>query len=227
MDTARSHGGRGAPWRAIWNGAEMEDASPVVRLYDSTIPSGNGYKVRLLLAHLGCRYERVLLDILKGETRTPAYLAKNPNGKIPLVELEDGTFLSESNAILAYLAEGTPYWPTSRIGRARCLQWMFFEQYSHEPNIATSRFWYYAGLSAGREAALADKQKAGHAALATMALHLERQAFFAGDRYSIADIALYAYTHVAEEGRFDLAPYPAIRAWLERVRTQPGHVAMT
>ncbi len=205
----------------------MEAAQRVVRLYDSTIPSGNGYKVRLLLSHLGQRYERVLLDILKGETRSPAYLAKNPNGKIPLVELADGSFLSESNAILVYLAEGTPYWPEGRLDRARCLQWMFFEQYSHEPNIATSRFWHYAGQTAGREAALAEKQKAGHAALGVMERHLAAQPFFVGGRYGVADIALYAYTHVAEEGRFDLSPYPAIGAWLARVREQPGHVPMT
>jgi glutathione S-transferase len=205
----------------------MEAAQQVVRLYDSTLPSGNGYKVRLLLSHLGQRYERVLLDILKGETRSPAYLAKNPNGKIPLVELADGSFLSESNAILVYLAEGTPYWPAKRLDRARCLQWMFFEQYSHEPNIATSRFWHYAGQTAGRETALAEKQKAGHAALGVMERHLATQPFFVGGRYGVADIALYAYTHVAEEGRFDLSPYPAIGAWLARVRAQPGHVPMT
>jgi glutathione S-transferase len=208
-------------------GAEVEAARRVVRLYDSTIPSGNGYKVRLLLSHLRQRYERVLLDILKGETRTPEYLRKNANGKIPLVELDDGTFLSESNAILVYLAEGTHYWPERRLDRARCLQWMFFEQYSHEPNIATSRFWYYAGLTEGREAALAEKHVAGNKALGVMEEHLSAVPFFVGERYSVADISLYAYTHVAKEGRFDLAPYPAIRGWLDRVAVQPGHVTMT
>jgi glutathione S-transferase len=205
----------------------VEAAKRVVRLYDSTIPSGNGYKVRLLLSQLRQPFERVLLDILKGETRTPEYLKKNPNGKIPLVELEDGTFLSESNAILVYLAEGTPYWPDRRLDRARCLQWMFFEQYSHEPNIATSRFWYYAGQSAGRETVLAEKHVAGNKALGVMEQQLSATSFFVGERYSIADISLYAYTHVAHEGRFDLAPYTAIRAWLARVAAQPGHVTMT
>jgi len=205
----------------------MEPARAVVRLYDSTIPSGNGYKVRLLLSHLGQHYERVPLDILKGETRTPAYLARNPNGKIPLVEFDDGTFLSESNAILVYLAEGTPYWPADRLDRARCLQWMFFEQYSHEPNIATSRFWYYTGLAGGREAALAEKHQAGHAALGVMDRQLAQTPFFVNARYCVADIALYAYTHVAAEARFDLAPYAAVRSWLDRVRAQPRHVTMT
>jgi glutathione S-transferase len=205
----------------------MEAARSVVRLYDSTIPSGNGYKVRLLLSHLGHRYERVLLDILAGETRRAEHLTRNPNGRIPVVELDDGTFLSESNAILVYLAEGTPWWPADRLGRARCLQWMFFEQYSHEPNIATSRFWYYAGLAEGREAALAEKHKAGHAALGVMESRLAQTPFFVGEQYSVADIALYAYTHVAGEGHFDLTPYPAVRSWLDRVRAQPRHVTMT
>ena len=202
----------------------MEEARRVVRLYDSRFPSGNGYEVRLLLAHLGQAPERVLLDLLKGEPRTPEFLAKNPNGKIPVVELDDGSFLSESNAILVYLAEGTPFWPERRLDRARCLQWMSFEQYSHEPNIATSRFWYATGLAEGREAELAEKHEAGHRALALMEAHLARGSFFVAGAPSVADVALYAYTHVADEGRFDLAPYPAVRAWLARVRSLPGHV---
>jgi glutathione S-transferase len=197
-----------------------------MRLYDF-LDSGNGYKVRLLLAQLRIPYELVEVDILRGQTRTPEFLARNPNGRIPLLEYEAGRYLAESDAILFYLAEGTPFLPSGRLGRAQVLQWMFFEQYSHEPNVATSRFWlrHEGDLDARREA-LEQKRRAGHAALGVMEGYLARRSFFVGDRYSIADIALYAYTHVADEGGFDLAPYPAIRAWLDRVRSQPGHVSM-
>jgi glutathione S-transferase len=168
------------------------------------------------------------LDILKGETRTPEFLQKNPNGRIPVLEIEPGKFLAESNAIMFYLAEGTPFLPADRWDRAQVLQWMFFEQYSHEPNIATSRFWLMHGeLTEERRAALPQKRTLGYAALAVMEKHLTGRAFFVGDRYSIADIALYAYTHVAHEGGFDLSNYPNIRAWLERVRTQPRHILIT
>jgi glutathione S-transferase len=197
-----------------------------LRLYDY-LESGNGYKVRLLLHQLGLPCERVELDILKGETRTPAFLAKNPNGRIPTLELEDGTCLPESNAILWYLAEGTPFLPEDRLARAQALSWMCFEQYSHEPNIATLRFWTHAGLLEQRAALVPGKREAGVAALGVMEGHLARQPFFAAGRYSIADIALYAYTHVAEEGGFPLAPYPAIRAWLARVAAQPRHIPIT
>ena len=181
----------------------------------------------IALTEKGIPFERIELDILKGETRTPGFLARNPNGRIPTLELEDGTCLAESNAILWYLAEGTRYLPQERLARAQVLQWMFFEQYSHEPNIATLRFWTHAGFLAERSAFVPDKRKWGRAALDVMEAHLSDRQFFAAERYSIADIALYAYTHVAGEGGFDLAPYPAIRAWLARVASQQGHVPIT
>jgi glutathione S-transferase len=195
-------------------------------LYDY-LPSGNGYKVRLLLHQLGIPFERVEVDIVRGETRTPEFLARNPNGRIPVLELDDGSHLAESNAILWYLADGTPFLPADRLERARVLQWMCFEQYSHEPNIATVRFWYHTELTDERRALLPGKRALGEAALAVMDGHLRTRRFFVGESYSIADIALYAYTHVADEGGFDLGPYPAVRTWLERVRAQPGHVPIT
>jgi glutathione S-transferase len=198
-----------------------------MRLYDF-LPSGNGYKVRLVLHQLGIAFERVEVDILSGGTRQPDFLDKNPNGRIPLLELDDGRRLAESNAILFYLAEGTALLPDERFARAQVLQWMFFEQYSHEPNVATSRFWLqHLELTPERRAALLEKRRQGDAALAVMEQHLRAHAYFVAGRYSVADIALYAYTHVAEEGGFDLAPYPAIRAWLARVAGQPGHVPIT
>jgi glutathione S-transferase len=198
----------------------------MLRLYDY-LESGNGYKVRLLLHQLGIPFERVELDIVKGETRTPAFLAKNPNGRIPALELEDGTCLPESDAILWYLAEGTPFLPAERLARAQVLSWLCWEQYSHEPNIATLRFWTHAGFLAQRAALVPGKREAGVAALGLMEGHLAKRSFFVGERYTIADIALYAYTHVAEEGGFALAPYPAIRAWLARVAAQPRHIPIT
>jgi len=199
----------------------------MIRLYDY-LPSGNGYKVRLLLTQLSIPFERIELDILKGTTRTPEFLQKNLNGRIPVVELEGGRFLAESNAILFYFAEGTPFLPVDRWQRAQTLQWMFFEQYSHEPNIATSRFWLqHLELTPERKAALAQKRPLGYAALDVMEKHVTGRSFFVGEQYSIADIALYAYTHVAGEGGFDLAQYPNIRAWLERVRSQPKHIPIT
>jgi glutathione S-transferase len=199
----------------------------MIRLYDY-LPSGNGYKVRLLLTQLGIPFERIELDILKGTTRTPEFLRKNLNGRIPVVELEDGRFLAESNAILFYFAEGTPFLPADRWQRAQALQWMFFEQYSHEPNIATSRFWLqHFELTPERKAALDQKRPLGYAALDAMEKHLTNRSFFVGEQYSIADIALYAYTHVAGEGGFDLAKYPNIRAWLERAQSQPKHIPIT
>jgi glutathione S-transferase len=195
-------------------------------LYDY-LPSGNGYKVRLLLHQLGIPFERVELDIVRGETRTPEFLARNPNGRIPTLELEDGTPLAESNAILWYLADGSPFLPADRLARARVLQWMCFEQYSHEPNIATVRFWLHTELTDERRALLPAKRALGHAALGVMDGHLRDRSFFVDDRYTIADIALYAYTHVAHEGGFELAPYAAVVAWLDRVRAQPGHVPIT
>jgi glutathione S-transferase len=199
----------------------------MLRLYDY-LPSGNGYKVRLLLAQLGVPYERVEVDILEGGSRTPEFLARNPNGRIPVLELEDGAHLPESNAILCYLAEGTPLLPPDRLERARVLSWMFFEQYSHEPNIATVRHWLrHVGLDDERRALLPGKRAQGYAALGVMERHLTGRTFFVGERYSIADVALYAYTHVADEGGFELGAYPAVRAWLARVRGQPRHVPIT
>ena len=190
-------------------------------------PSGNGYKVRLLLTQLDIPYTLVDRDIMKGETRTPDFLAMNPNGRIPLVVFDDGRRLAESNAILMYFAEGTPLLPEDRFERALVLQWMFFEQYSHEPNIATLRFWLqHLGLDDARRSQVEGKRKQGYAALAVMEQHLADHSFFVGGRYSIADIALYAYTHVADEGGFDLAPYPGVRAWMDRVAAQPGHITI-
>jgi len=198
-----------------------------MRLYDF-LSSGNGYKVRLLLHQLGIPFERIELDITQGATRTPGFLAKNPNGRIPTLELDDGTFLAESNAILWYLAEGTPYLPVDRLGRAQALQWMFFEQYSHEPYVAVARAWLHLfGLDDERRRQLPQKQKLGYDALGVMEGHLATRAFFVGERYSVADVALYAYTHVAHEGGFDLGRFAAVRAWLERVRAQPRHVPIT
>ncbi|MBI3783169.1 MAG: glutathione S-transferase family protein, partial [Deltaproteobacteria bacterium] len=182
----------------------------MMRLYDYLI-SGNGYKVRLLFTQLGIPFERVELDILKGETRTPEFLRKNPNGRIPLLEIEPGVYLAESDAILFYLAEGTNFLPADRLQRAQVLQWMFFEQYSHEPNIATVRFWMHSGMTPERQSPLPAKRKLGYAALDVMEDHLRSHAFFVSGDYSIADIALFAYTHVADEGGFDLERYPAIR----------------
>ena len=199
----------------------------VVRLYESTIPSGNAYKVRLLLAHLGQSVDIVELDIMASPpaTRRPEFLARNPNGRIPLAELDDGSYLPESNAILFYLAEGTPYLSDDRLERARTLQWMFFEQYSHEPYVAVLKFWtLWGGLENKRPDEIALWKQRGQAALAVMDDHLAQHAFFSGPRYGIADIALYAYTHTAGDVGFDLAAVPAVRAWLDRVRAQSGHV---
>ncbi len=197
----------------------------MLRLYDNNA-SRNGYKVVLLLNHQGTPFERIELDIFKGASRRPDYLAKNPAGKIPALELEDGTVLAESCAILCYLAEGTPFMPDDRVRRAEVLRWMFFEQNAHETSVAEARFILgHPELSEGREGAiLAEKQRRGNAALALMEQHLGTHDFFAAGRYTIADIALYGYTHVAGEGGFDLSQYPAVGAWLARVAAQPGYV---
>ena len=197
----------------------------MLRLYDNK-ESRNGYKAVLLLNHLGMPFERVELDIFKGASRTPEFLAKNLAGKIPALELEDGTVLAESGAILCYLAEGTPYLPDDRVRRAQVLRWIFFEQNAHETSIAEARFILgHPELSEGRAGEiLAEKQKRGNAALSLMEQHLGANDFFAAGRYTIADIALYAYTHVAEGGGFDLSQYPAVSAWLSRVAAQAGYV---
>jgi glutathione S-transferase len=199
----------------------------MLTLYDY-LDSGNGYKIRLLLAQLERPYRWVELDIMQGRTRTPEFLAKNPNGRIPTVELESGEFLAESNAILWYFGEGTPFVPEDRLTRARVLQWMFFEQYSHEPYVATPRFIVkHLPPDSPRQAELPKRLEQGRAALAVMDTHLDQHPFFAGDRYTIADITLYAYTHVAHEATLDLTPYVNVRAWLGRVASQPKHIPIT
>ena len=197
-------------------------------LYDY-LPSGNGYKVRLVLRQLGLPYELVELDIKRGETRTPEFLAKNPNGRIPLLEIPGQGYLAESHAIISYLAEGSALIPADRLQRAHMWQWLCFEQYNLEPNIGTARFWIGSLHKTAEELGerLVEKRRNGEAALAVLEKGLEGRAFLVGDRYSLADIALYAYTHVAPEGGFTLEPYPAIRAWCERVAAQPGYVPIT
>jgi glutathione S-transferase len=192
------------------------------RLYDSAI-SGNSYKVRLAAAQLGVPLAIVPVDILKGESRTPEFLAVNPNGRTPVLD-DDGFVLAESNAILSYLARGTRLLPDDRKSFALVLQWMFFEQYSHEPYIATSRFLLlHRPDSPDRAAALSARRAGGWAALGVMERHLAANAFFVGG-YTIADIALFAYTHLSHEGGFPLDVFPNVRAWLQRVRAQPGFI---
>ncbi len=189
--------------------------------------SGNCYKLELLLAQLGRPYRWIEIDSAQGETRTPQFLAKNPNGKVPLLELEDGRTLAESNAILCFLAEGTPLLPADGWQRAQVLQWMFFEQYSHEPYIAVARF--ICGWLADdhpRRAELPRLRERGVQALAVMDQHLRDREFFVDSGYSVADIALFAYTHVAADGGFELDAFPDVVAWLSRVREQPGFVAL-
>lgn len=199
----------------------------MLTLYDSAI-SGNAYKVRLLLSQLGLPFRRIEKNVDDGSTRTPEFLAINRIGKVPAIVLEDGTALAESDAILYYFAEGTPFWPAQKLERAQALQWMFFEQYSHEPTIAVVRHWVaHLGKTAETEPLLPVKIAGGYRALDVMEDHLGRRDYFVADRYTIADIALYAYTHVAHEGGFDLARYPAIQAWLARVAAQPGHIRIT
>ena len=205
----------------------MSSQPELRRLYVSSIPSGNAYKVQLLIAQLGLQCEVVELDILASppETRRPEFLAKNPNGRIPLLELADGRYLPESNAILHFLAENTAFLPQDAFEHAQALQWMFFEQYSHEPYIAVMKFWtFWGGLHNKRPDEIALWRQRGQAALAVMEQHLGGRSFFVGERYTVADIALYAYTHTADAAGFDLASLPALRAWLARVREQPRHV---
>jgi glutathione S-transferase len=187
--------------------------------------SGNSYKVKLVLEQLNLPYRWVQVDSTCGETRTADFLAKNPNGKVPTLQLEDGAFLPESNAILCYLAERSALMPDDRLGRARVLQWMFFEQYSHEPYVAVARsVLRYLPPDSPRRADLPRLLERGNQALAVMEQHLSREPYFAAGRYTVADIALYAYTHCADAGGFDLQRFPAVRAWLERVGGQPRHV---
>jgi glutathione S-transferase len=195
-------------------------------LYNSQV-SGNCYKVRLLLAHLGLDYERSEVDVVDRSNRLELLGDLNPALRVPTLVLGDGRPLAESNAILFYFAQGTPYLPEDRYELAQVLQWLFFEQYSHEPNIAVVRFWVAYSGNPPPEAEVEAKRRAGYAALDAMERRLTDRAFHVGERYTIADISLYAYTHVAAEGGFDLSPYPAIRAWLDRVAEQPGHVPIT
>lgn len=197
-----------------------------ILVYGDSI-SGNCYKIQLLCSQLDIPYEWQEVDILKGDTRTEDFLAMNANGKIPLLALPDGRYLAESNAILSYLAADSELAGSDRLARAEILQWMFFEQYSHEPNIATSRFIIqYLGSPPDRQAALEEKRIGGYKALDVMEGELSNKKFFVEDRYSLADIALYAYTHRADEGGFNLTGYPAVRAWLDRVTATPGYVPM-
>jgi glutathione S-transferase len=190
--------------------------------------SGNSYKVRLVLSHLAIPVRLVEIDILRGESRTPEFLEMKPNGQVPLLEVAPGRYLAESNAILWYVAGGTPLAPEDRIDRADALQWMFFEQHSLEPNIGAAYFWL--GLvKGGRELqshALEDWMEEGYRALGVMDRHLARNRFFAAGRFTIADIALYAYTHLADQCDYDLDGFPAVRAWLARVAAEPGYVTM-
>jgi glutathione S-transferase len=190
--------------------------------------SGNSYKVRLALARLGIPYKLIEIDVLQGQSRTPEFLAKNPSGQVPLLEVAPNRHLAESNAILWYVAGGTTLAPEDRIERAEALQWMFFEQHSLEPNIGAAYFWL-ALIKGGRDLqshALEDWMENGYRALGVMEMHLGKYPYFAANRFTIADIALYAFTNLANQCDFELARYPAIRAWLARVEAEPGYVAM-
>lgn len=198
----------------------------MLHLYDYA-DSGNGYKVRLLLGFLNQPFEYHEVDIMAGETRTEQFLVKNPNGRIPLLGLETGEYLPESDAILYYLAEGTPFWPDDRLDRARVLQWMFFEQYSHEPTIAVARFIVrHLAPDHTRQGDLPALREKGHAALQVMEDHLSANDWMAAGRATIADIALFAYTHVAGDGGISLDRYPAINRWMVRICALPGYVPM-
>jgi glutathione S-transferase len=197
-----------------------------VKLYGMT-GSGNCWKPAALMRQLGIAFEWIEVDTVKGETRTPEYLARNPNGKVPLLEVAPGQFLAESNAMLCYLAEGTPHLPAERWQRAKVMEWLFFEQYSHEPYIATVRFWvHFLGKQDEWRDKIAETMKKGYAALGVMETQLARTPFLAGSQYTIADIALFAYTHCADQGGYDLKRFPAIGAWLARVKAQPKFQAM-
>jgi glutathione S-transferase len=195
-----------------------------VLLYNSAV-SGNCYKVRLLLAQLGLEFETQDVSVVDRSNRHELLADLNPGLRVPTLVLDDGRPLAESNAILWYFGDGTQFVPGDAYERAQVLQWQFFEQYSHEPNIAVARFWKtYSGQPERFERQRERLLAGGYAALDAMERHLDGRAFFVGDRYSLADISLYAYTHVAHEGDFDLEPYPAIRGWLVRVAAEPGHV---
>ena len=195
-------------------------------LYDSRV-SGNCYKVRLLFAHLALEYDRREVDVVDRSARLELLGEANPGLRVPTLTLDDGRSLGESGAILWLFAEDTPYLPEDRFERAQVLQWMFFEQYSHEPYIAILRFWFEFATVKPTDAEVAPKRDGGYRALDAMERHLTGRIFLVAERYTIADIALYAYTHVAQEAGFDLSSYPSIGAWLERVAAEPGHVLIT
>jgi len=191
------------------------------------IYSGNCYKLKLICALLGIEHEWIPVDIMRGETREDHFLALNPVGQIPICVTGDGQTLTESNAILYYLAQGSDLWPTDRLAQTRVLEWQFFEQYSHEPTIAVARFiLVYLGLPDDRRREYEAKLKGGYRALDLMERHLKVQRFLVGQTCSIADISLFAYTHVAEEGGFDLSSYPAIGTWIASIEQLPGYIAM-
>jgi glutathione S-transferase len=194
-----------------------------VKLYDFKA-SANCYKVRLLAAQLGLDLELVSVDLFAGESQTPEHLARNPAGRTPVLELDSGEHLAESGAILLYLAEGTPLLPDDKLGRARAAQWLFFEQNLLEPNIGTARFWLLTGRAAGHEALVERWQKLGRHALGVLERHLDEHDFLLGKQYSVADIGLYAYTHLAGEAGIELAAFPRVEAWLRRVEAQPGYM---
>lgn len=197
-----------------------------MKLYGMT-GSGNCWKPKALLQMLGTPFEWVEVDIVSGQSRSAEFLAMNPNGKVPLLEIEPGKRLAESNAMLCYLAEGTQFLPDERYARAKVMEWLFFEQYSHEPYIASVRYWIrYLGKREAWRDKIAEAQPKGHAALAVMNARLGNTPFLAGERFTIADIALYAYTHVADEGGYELAGYPDIGRWLAAVEAQPGFEPM-
>ncbi len=189
--------------------------------------SGNCYKLKLLCALLGIEHKWIAVDILQGETRSDHFLSLNPNGQIPVCVTDDAEVLTQSNAILFYLARDSSYWPDERLAQARVLEWQFFEQYSHEPGIAVARFIkLYQGMPENRRDEYQDRLKAGYRALDVMQVHLQSRDFLATENCSLADISLYAYTHVAHEGGFDLSDYPAIRSWIARIQGLPGYVGM-
>ena len=191
------------------------------------IYSGNCYKLKLICALRGIAHEWIPVDIMRGETREDHFLALNPAGQIPVCVTDDGHTLTESNAILFYLAQGSYLWPGDRLAQTRILEWQFFEQYSHEPTIAVARFIkLYQGLPEDRRREYEARLKGGYRALDLMERHLENHSFLVGETCSVADISLFAYTHVAEEGGFDLATYPAIKAWIGRIQQLPGYVGM-
>jgi len=195
-------------------------------LYEMPL-SGNCYKARLCMQQLGIPFRRVDVDLISGVQYGDAFKRMNLNSKVPVLQLDDHTFLAESNAMLWYLAEGTHLLPASRLAHAQVLQWMFFEQYSHEPYIATVRYWLrFSGNPAAYRADIQRCRPRGYKALDVMEQHLQKHLFFVENQYSIADIALYAYTHTAQEGEFDLQRYPAIRAWLRRIETTSAFVSM-